>query len=1016
MLLIEHIRHKLISVRLVFSLKLDMRFVLGFLFLFLTTTLVVAQERNCGTEELLKLKMSELEIQLERDRFEEWLSNQSIDQVRTRATESLDEDIVYQIPVVVHIIHKGEPEGAGTNIPDEQIFAQIESLNLDFRHLNADSVNTPPQFRALMADSQMEFVLAKRNPDGFATNGITRTNGGTIEWSIRTNTALKSLSYWPSEDYLNIWVAPLAGTLLGWAEFPTSTILAGINEFANDNPLTDGVVVTTTSFGSKTLYPQGIYNNNFNEGRTLTHEIGHFFGLRHIWGDGDCSKDDFVADTPRTSDNYSGCPNIGQGILNSCENGELSMYMNYMDYTYDACMNLFSLGQKDRMHTVLNNSPRRLSLLSSEALVPPPPLEVVAADIINPGSGVCRDVFTPELRVANIAITPINNLEVEMSLNRAVIQSKSFDVSLADGESAILSFDEVLLPDNGLYQLDFTIVGVNGGIDEDQTNNTLGQQVNYSQVFTSLDESLTSWIPESWATRSEAPLTQWKLSNAPNLMVNNTSAILSYYENSASDPDFLITPTLDLNDKNSAYLLFDYSYVGSEAISDEFYVLVSNDCGNNFTDTLSNLTGISSRETGFPKSYSPSGPSDWQTIVLNLSDYIGDAIQIAFVGKSNSGNNIYLDNVKLKEAGYQDIAIKGLINETGVFKDATGKIKLWIENSGSTTITAVTIKVNSNGNAIHTITANNLNLLPGDRQVIETGLDLSQGSYDLEFELDQADDNSNNDSYQAKVNIYDSNQTIPFREFFNDDSWILDGSWSVSSPGDDVTWQAYADFIGTKSFTFGNKGLRDWLVLPPFDFSETLEAGLRFKYSYAENNYNLEVLRIWASTNDGESFDHLIQTLAGDDIITMGLAFDFIPDSEEDWRDIFVDLSSLAGEESVLLAFELTDGDGNNFYIDELDLFTSADSEAISLELGEMAVYPNPVNGLYTMLTFSLNEKQDIRVRVIDMKGQTISDQILTDVINQTYPLELSSELDGIYVVKATGVNFDSATRIMLNR
>ena len=436
-----------------------------------------AQVRTCGTVELQKLNKTEEQIQLEQDRFESWLSTQVVKSKNTSALESLDEETIYQIPVVVHIIHRGEPEGSGTNIPDEQVFAQIEALNLDFRHLNADSTNTPFEFQDLMADIAFEFVLAKRNPNGFKTDGITRTNGGATEWTYSDNDELKALSYWSSEDYLNIWVGQLADGLLGWAEFPTSTILAGVNDYATDNPLTDGVVITTEAFGSETLYPDGNYLTDFNEGRTLTHELGHFFGLRHIWGDGDCSDDDYVDDTPLTYNSYSSCPNLGEGYLYSCNN-ELSMFMNYMDYVDDACMNLFTLGQKERMQIVVNNSPRRASLLTSEALIPPPPLEITAVRMTDPGEGTCTALLNPAILVRNDGSTTITEVEMSFSLDGSLVESKGFSLTLEEDDSIELYFSALALPDFGSYQLDIEIDSVNGGIDDNTDNNIVSQQVN----------------------------------------------------------------------------------------------------------------------------------------------------------------------------------------------------------------------------------------------------------------------------------------------------------------------------------------------------------------------------------------------------------------------------------------------------------------------------------------------------------------------------------------------------------
>ncbi len=270
---------------------------------------------------------------------------------------------VKRIPVVVHVIHNGEPVGTGPNISYAQVVSQIEVLNEDFRKkTGTNGFNDHPDG----VDTEIEFYLAEVDPLGntLSEPGIDRFNGERESWPKGPilnpiDELIKPNTIWPPEEYFNIWTVNFGGfvgrNLLGYAQFPSNSGLPGLNE-DEGGAETDGIVVGYKYFGSSEkgnfpdLFPP------FDLGRTTTHEVGHWLGLRHIWGDGDCTVDDFCNDTPTAEEpNYSCDANF------SCVSED--MIENYMDYTDDGCMNIFTLEQKQRMHTVLENSPRRRELV-----------------------------------------------------------------------------------------------------------------------------------------------------------------------------------------------------------------------------------------------------------------------------------------------------------------------------------------------------------------------------------------------------------------------------------------------------------------------------------------------------------------------------------------------------------------------------------------------------------------------------------------------------------------------------
>ncbi len=300
---------------------------------FLLLSFNLSAQRDCGSMEYLEFqKEQDPKRQAKMESIEnftrQYMSNQ----------QNRIEGII-TIPVVFHIVYNNNAE----NLSNAQIQSQLDVINEDFRRLNLDADNTWPQG----TDSEIEFCLASVDPTGAATSGITRTFTNTSSFSGNDNVkfdATGGKDAWPAGDYLNFWVCDLSGGLLGYAQFPGGP------------PATDGIVndYAYTGRGGSAQAP-------FDLGRTATHEIGHWLNLRHIWGDGGCGVDDFVSDTPLSDASNGGC-NVGHV---SC--GTVDMVQNYMDYSNDACMNLFTLGQKARMRSLFDPGGFRESILNSNA-------------------------------------------------------------------------------------------------------------------------------------------------------------------------------------------------------------------------------------------------------------------------------------------------------------------------------------------------------------------------------------------------------------------------------------------------------------------------------------------------------------------------------------------------------------------------------------------------------------------------------------------------------------------------
>src|SRR5690606_10611314 len=307
--------------------------------LIFTATLIfnVNAQEKCATQfNPNSLPQQQLDkLQLFNSRVQSLHQNQT-DKNTQQNSLLLDNDDIILIPVVVHIVWNIASE----NLSVAQIQSQIDVLNEDFRRINTDASNTPVLFQDVAGDTNIQFYLACEDPNGNPTNGITRTQTTVTSFNPQNDNVKFSASggkdAWNTARYLNIWVCDITGSTAGYAQFP---------EYYSTNPDTDGIVVDYVAFGRNSAHP------TFNLGRTATHEVAHWAGLYHIWsktglaGNSSCVDTDEVADTPNQADANTGCPNFPES---SCGNTS-DMFMNYMDYSDDACMNLFTEGQKIRM-------------------------------------------------------------------------------------------------------------------------------------------------------------------------------------------------------------------------------------------------------------------------------------------------------------------------------------------------------------------------------------------------------------------------------------------------------------------------------------------------------------------------------------------------------------------------------------------------------------------------------------------------------------------------------------------
>lgn len=425
--------------------------------------------------------------------FENWIAPK-VQEVRHNLQAKNTNNII-TIPIVFHVIHDGDAIGTDENVPDEQLLSQLEVLNQDFRRiLGTPGYNTHPDG----ADIELEFCLAQRDPNGNPTTGIDRVNLNQFSWNSfeEIDGILKAETQWDPELYLNIWICKMGGEMDGiggFAYFPDASGLEGF-EGSEATAEIDGVVLSYLGVGSVDLYPEGNYMPGRDTGRSATHELGHFFGLRHIWGDGeDCSATDYCADTPPAAELNFFCDPI-----DTCPEDESpDMIENHMDYTMDECKNIFTQGQKERVWTVLANSPRRIALTNSDSCVYPEELDWDGSLKINGFDIACANDFTSSVTLSNKGNNTITSAAITYRIDDEPTQTYNWTGSLAPDATTEITLELTAQAGNHILYLD--MISANGNADE-YNHNDLKSKVFKMTGDYETDQVELSIIPDAFGS------------------------------------------------------------------------------------------------------------------------------------------------------------------------------------------------------------------------------------------------------------------------------------------------------------------------------------------------------------------------------------------------------------------------------------------------------------------------------------------------------------------------------------
>jgi hypothetical protein len=602
---------------------------------------VQAQHRSCGTmsnlERLEKLYPGTKAQLAATNEIIKSQQKQNKQNLRTGAA-------LITIPVVVHVVYKTTAQ----NISDAQIQSQLASLNEDYNKLNADTANIPAAFKPLLGNAQIQFTLAKRDPNGDPTTGITRT--ATTVNRFSDDDAIKYTSQgghdiWNRDKYLNIWVGNLGNALLGYAQFPGS---GPVNA--------DGVVIGYTCFGRT-----GTAAAPFHKGRTATHEVGHWLGLYHIWGDEPaCAQDDDVADTPLQKDANFDCPTypLLTGGGESCSGTTGALFMNYMDYVDDACMNMFTTGQRNRMQSALNVS--RPALATSDGLTPVVvlPLDASVFRVLSPLNSTCYNTITPKIILKNSGSTPLTSATISFKLDNGTFQTYQWTGNLASRATTQITLPVITVTaGQHIYQISTSLP--NGQTDNDLTNDS--QIINFIVVQQPTGQSLplvesfegTVFPPAGWTRTNEDNDLTWTQTNQAKKDGNKSVFMKNWDYYYIGEKDELILPALNLTTQSGPQLNFQvaYSPTSFSFPSDSLQVLASTDCGETFI-SIYKKTGqaLATTAAASANEFTPT-TAQWRMETVSLANFSANSsVILKFRSINRYDNNLYLDDVKVTGA------------------------------------------------------------------------------------------------------------------------------------------------------------------------------------------------------------------------------------------------------------------------------------------------------------------------------------------------------------------------------
>jgi len=612
--------------------------------------------QNCGTDEMHAKRMANengyaQNFEQTQAYFQNILSYQNahtLASVNQRKTSVNSCDSTYTVPVVVHIIHTGQPIGTGYNVSDATVQNAIDNLNLVYQNAIISNGTYPS------VDIGLQFALAKRDPNNAPTTGILRVNAASLSAYVSngvnlngssgiSDATLKALSYWNSQEYYNIWIVNgIDGLPSAWGGYATYPL--------NPPSNTDGTVIAYNALTS-----------------ALAHEIGHAWNLNHTFEgssgttcapNANCNTDgDKICDTePHLQ---SEC-----GSTSSCTTSSIANTVkNYMSYC--SSRDRFTPQQRVRMRNALVYL--RPYFLFSEKLVPTgATTEVGITDLLTPDGILCSN-SAPVIVVKNYGTSNLTNVQISAYLNGNLQYTNTFSLSLAQNQSDTLSLGAITAG-LGTHLLRIEISGINGGgIDSYVANNQVCTNIKYNPIqnnFPYCTDFNVGAKPVNWTYLNESFIDTVTLAACT---LHNKALRIQNFSPASNVERAIYSDEIDLTNTSFARLSFDIAhrkpyFCNQQAI---LKVEISSDCGLTYTNVYHKNSSYNTSNpscgvaaTALPlhtvappannsSDYIPANDNEWRKDSINLAAFIGQKIRIKFSEtlNSNSSQSLYLDNI-----------------------------------------------------------------------------------------------------------------------------------------------------------------------------------------------------------------------------------------------------------------------------------------------------------------------------------------------------------------------------------